>query len=329
MKYGKFHAALVTALIAALVTICSCASDPGSGNKYDEDYLAKLMQNFVISISKYARSIKPGFIIIPQNGSELAFHDTNPGVANIMDNYVKAIDGIGIEELFYNGSLDIDRERLANLNILKTRVGRIMVSDLVSDTGNIPNAIQRNTDCGFIAFPRSQSNLHYGTIPAYIPDIHTDGISKLSEARNYLYLINADNYADKNSLLAAVKNTNFDVVLIDLFFIKDDTDIFTADDVLQLKTKKSGGKRLVISYINIGSIESFRYYWKPEWKKGSPSWIVKNYQGYPDEYWIEYWHPDWMNIIYGNDNSYIKKIIDAGFDGAYLDNTEAYYSLAH
>ena len=36
---------------------------------------------------------------------------------------------------------------------------------------------------------------------------------------------------------------------------------------------------------------------------------------------------DWQEIIYGNDDSYAKKIIDAGFNGVYLDNIEAYYFL--
>jgi cysteinyl-tRNA synthetase len=42
---------------------------------------------------------------------------------------------------------------------------------------------------------------------------------------------------------------------------------------------------------------------------------------------VKFWKDDWQEIIYGNEDSYIKKIIDAGFDGAYLDNVEAYYFL--
>jgi len=42
---------------------------------------------------------------------------------------------------------------------------------------------------------------------------------------------------------------------------------------------------------------------------------------------VQFWNPEWQKIIYGNDDSYMKKILDAGFDGAYLDNVEAYYFL--
>jgi len=58
-----------------------------------------------------------------------------------------------------------------------------------------------------------------------------------------------------------------------------------------------------------------------------PLFIKRKYEGYDDEYWVRFWKPEWHKIIYGNDDSYIKKILDAGFDGAYLDNVEAYYFL--
>ena len=34
--------------------------------------------------------------------------------------------------------------------------------------------------------------------------------------------------------------------------------------------------------------------------------------------------PQWQNIIYGNESSYLTKISDAGFDGVYLDIIDAF-----
>jgi len=60
------------------------------------------MQDFVIHISNYAHELNSDFIIIPQNGIELAFNDQDP--ANGLNlAYLNAIDGVGVEELFYNG----------------------------------------------------------------------------------------------------------------------------------------------------------------------------------------------------------------------------------
>jgi cysteinyl-tRNA synthetase len=81
--------------------------------------------------------------------------------------------------------------------------------------------------------------------------------------------------------------------------------------------------------VNIGAAENWRPYWKKDWKINNPVWIKKKYQGYDDEFYVEYWHPAWQKIITGNKNSYIRKILDAGFDGAFLDNIEAYYALYH
>ena len=208
------------------------------------------------------------------------------------------------------------------LRSLKNRV-KIMVSDYVSNNANIPDAVSRSKNEGFTAFPRGKDNYNYKYIPV-LSDANTNDILALSDVCNYLYLIDTDNYTSKEQMLDAIAETDYDLVLIDLFF---ENDILGFPDIEKLKTKHNGKKRLVISYISVGSAETYRYYWRSGWKKGSPSWIKKRYAGYPDEYWVNYWHTQWLDIIFGNDNSYIKKIIDAGFDGAYLDNVEAYYLL--
>ena len=302
--------------------VCSCEN---AGNSSEDEYASR-MQTFVKDISLYARGEKPGFIIIPQNGSELAFGNAEPA-EGILASYINAIDGIGIEELFYDGILNVDGERLSMLQNLKISEPAltIMVSDYVGDGTKISDAIERSRNEGFIAFPRSVDNYDYKLIPVDPPaGVNTDSISSLAAAKNYLYLISTEEYTNKAEMITAIAKTNFDVVLIDLFF---DGSPITKTDIDTLKTKANGGSRLVICYISIGSAEKYRYYWKPEWERGNPSWIKKNYEGYPDEYWVEYWNEEWQAIIFGSDGSYIKQIINAGFDGVYLDNVEAYYFL--
>lgn len=299
-----------------LMLFCSCSKE----DKMDEAALK--MQDFVISISGYTRSIDPDFIIIPQNGIELAYLETEPERGLNLE-YMSSIDGFGVEELFYNGPLSVDEERLGMLRELR-QSKKIMVSDYVSNNQNIPDVIQKNNDEGFICFPRSSSNYDYLQIPESIINQNTDDISTLDQARNYLYLISTDNFSSRQQMLNTLVSSNYDVLLIDLFF---EETAFTSAEIEQLKTKASGGKRLVISYLNIGSAETFRYYWQDNWKLHHPSWIKKKYEGYEDEFWVEFWNKEWQDVIFGNDNSYLKKIMDAGFDGAYLDNVEGYYFL--
>ena len=326
----KYRFLLAIMVLAVLGTECTCSdtffSRSSKPRELEAGDAAGRMQAFVKDISAYARGQKRGFIIIPQNAEELAFNNADPN-RGIMSSYISAIDGIGTEELFYNdrASRINDSRRLKILNELKKSV-KIMVSDYVPDDNAFKESIDLNQKQGFIAFPRSKNNYDYKYIPTSITDANKSDITELANAKNYLYLIGADNktYSNKDAFITSIQNTAFDVVIIDLFAFGT---AFTKTDISRLKAKAGGGSRLVICYISIGSAENYRYYWKQGWKKGNPSWIKKSYPGYPDEYWVEYWHPEWRSIIFGNDNSYIKKIIDAGFDGAYLDNVEAYEHL--
>ena len=80
--------------------------------------------------------------------------------------------------------------------------------------------------------------------------------------------------------------------------------------------------RLVIAYMSIGEAEDYRYYWEPAWSVNPPSWLeTENWEG---NYKVRYWDSDWQKIIFGNEDSYLKKVLDAGFDGVYLDIIDAF-----
>ena len=87
---------------------------------------------------------------------------------------------------------------------------------------------------------------------------------------------------------------------------------------------KDGNEKLLVSYLAIGQAEEYRYYYQDDWEVGSPDWIV-----YPDLYWdgdyyVRYWEPEWRAILMGSPNSRVDRIIDAGFDGVYLDTIDGY-----
>lgn len=280
------------------------------------------MQDFVVAISDYAKGKDPDFAIIPQNGEEILFHNLD-AEDKLDDRTVNAIDGIGIEEVFYNGGFAPDNYRLNMLLQARERIP-VLVADYLSDDNNVAQAFQYNTDAGFIAFPRVSTNYDYTQIPATVFAENSDDIAQVSQARNYLYLISQDGFPDKTGFLDAIRQTNFDLVIIDAFYGEE---LFTAAEIQSLKTKANGGTRMVIGYMSIGSAEKYRYYWQDDWKLHKPRWLKKEYDGYSDEIWVKFWKKEWQEIIYGNDDSYTKKLIDAGFDGAYLDNIEVYYSL--
>lgn len=298
------------------VVLFSCSKEKRSDTAGEE------MQSFVIKISRYARSFDSDFIVIPQNGPELAFNYLDPN-DGLNQEYMNAVDGFGIEELFYNGTYDLEQERLDACRLLVDSK-KIMVAEYVSDNNNFTDAIQKNLSEGFICFPRESINYDYLYIPSTITNENANDITKLQQTQNYLYLISSGNYTTKQEMISAITATNYDAIIIDLFF---EEEVLTYADVQQLKTKANGASRLVISYLNIGSAEKYRYYWKDNWKLHKPLWLKKEYDGYPDEIWVKFWKKNWHDIIFGNEESYTKRVINSGFDGIYLDNVEAYYFL--
>lgn len=302
--------------ICFLLLITACSKEKRSLRS------GRKMQDFVVAISDYARGEHPGFAIIPQNGDELLFRNLD-AEETLDERFINAIDGIGTEEIFYNGTFAPDNYRLQMLLKAKTRIP-VLVADYLNSDSDYTQALQYNNDAGFIAFPRISANYDYLLIPDSVPQENSNDILKMSDVRNYLYLISSDGYPDKTSFLNAIRQTNFDLVIIDAFYGEE---LFTISEIQSLKTKVNGGKRMVIAYMNVGAAEKYRYYWQDNWKLHKPRWLKKEYDGYEDEIWVKFWKKEWEDIIYGNDQSYTKKIIDAGFDGAYLDNVEAFYFL--
>lgn len=95
---------------------------------------------------------------------------------------------------------------------------------------------------------------------------------------------------------------------------------FTA---LQIKTLKRK-KQLVIAYLSIGEAEDFRYYFK----KMPPQVLAAKNPEFPDNYKVHYWAEQWQRIFLKNSKhygrSYLDRILDAQFDGVYLDIIDAF-----
>ena len=269
------------------------------------------MQDFIIEISNFCREKNPNFILIPQNGAEICFQDLD-AENGLHQELMQAIDGIGIEELFYNGNYEPDQYRLDLLKEIQ-KEKKVLISDYVSSDTEVSSAINISLNEGFICFPRISSNYDYLQIPNVVVQENNSDILSLKDAKNYLYLISNENFSSKSDFLNAVKATNFDLVLIDLFFGEEE---FTSSEIQELKTKQNGGKRLVISYVSIGSAEKYRFYWKKYWALHHPLWLKKRYEGYKDEFWVKFWKDPWKEIMYKKDDSYFQKILNAGFDGA-------------
>ena len=105
---------------------------------WTRDGLARAMVKLIVRISRYAKARHPGFWIVPQNSPELRAY---PG-------YVPAIDGIGMEELFFQATdrpcvADYCAENLAHTRALRDAGKLVLAVDYASRPRNVKIACRR------------------------------------------------------------------------------------------------------------------------------------------------------------------------------------------
>ncbi|MEQ1695490.1 MAG: endo alpha-1,4 polygalactosaminidase [Hyphomicrobiaceae bacterium] len=118
---------------------------------------------------------------------------------------------------------------------------------------------------------------------------------------------------------------------------------FTArHDVAALRTKPDGTKRIVLCYLSIGEAENYRDYWQRRWAMSPPAWLGPENPSWKGNFTVNFWYPEWQRLIVEPDRAsltfpgrvmlalfpqprpYLDQILEAGFDGVYLDRVDAY-----
>jgi len=111
---------------------------------------------------------------------------------------------------------------------------------------------------------------------------------------------------------------------------------FTSTEIETIRTDGPCGDKIILAYLSIGEAEDYRDYWDPAWvddqgmprEDVAPAWLGPPNPNFDGNYKVRYWDPGWQVVIYGtaggDDRTPLDRIIDAGFDGVYLDIIDAY-----
>lgn len=213
----------LTWFLMLTVVLFSCSDDEDEGNSYDEDFKQE-MRNFVIGISTYAKSINPDFIIIPQNGQELATSDGEvDGTACL--SYLNAIDGVGREDLFYGYDDDDVATSTADhnymisfLDVCESNDVEVLTTDYCWTHSKMDDSYSQNELKGYISFAAPDRELSIiPDYPATPYHVNSNVISNLTQAKNFLYLLNPENFTSKQDFINAITATNYDVLIMDCF----------------------------------------------------------------------------------------------------------------
>jgi cysteinyl-tRNA synthetase len=128
---------------------------------------------------------------------------------------------------------------------------------------------------------------------------------------------------------------------------------FSPDELKAMQVKPDGRRRFVLAYLSIGEAEDYRYYWRRSWVEPAPllipqeaampprgddltvriprlvapGWLGRENERWRGNYHVRFWYDGWQELIMHDSDSYLNRIIDAGFDGVYLDRVDAYYAI--
>ena len=141
-------------------------------------------------------------------------------------------------------------------------------------------------------------------------------VMSVNDAKNMLILTDESEYQNKYEFIDAIRNTNYDIVIIQPLFKRNQT--YTPEEIASLQYKKNGTKRLLIAQMNVSEANGRDYFWQKDWQVGYPSWLVRLSFVDEDSVIAKYWAVEWQRII----ARHFKSIVDSGFDGVFFTGLE-------
>jgi len=153
------------------------------------------------------------------------------------------------------------------------------------------------------------------------------GPMALGSVKTFMYQL--QNIEDPAALDALAKS-NYDLLVV------EPTALVTGNagfDMKAMLAKLRAGKpdRIILAYLDACQAESFRTYWQKSWKaptktaKGVPDFILTpDPDGWSDDYTVAYWDPRWQAIFATDKDAQVHQVMNAGFDGVYLDWIDAW-----
>lgn len=292
------------------------------------------MRKLIQAIAAYARGQRRDFAVVPVGGLNLLVKRDPAQTDQVLPApaYTRAIGGVLVEGLHYGvpavgKPTEADRrERLLPLIERARKSGLpVLAVDYVTDPKSIDDARAQAARRGVVFFAAPARGLGLNALPKYPrrPFAENgDNVLGLREVRNFVMLRDSAPFGREDAFAMKMHDTNYDLVIVDVFHKVGEPLSKRAVDTL--KYKKLGARRLVFAYANIAAAASDAFYWKPGWREGAPTWISAPTPGNPDQYFVEYWQPEWQQIVFGSPQSYLYGIIAQGFDGVILDGVDNY-----
>lgn len=165
--------------------------------------------------------------------------------------------------------------------------------------------------------------------PVAVAAARADRLRRINAARSWGYQLNGLKVEEAS-------RSPFDLLVVDATTGLAADRPFRKDEVTALKKKPDGASRLVVSYLSIGEAEDYRpdYFTAEYMTEDAPDWLMHENPQWKGNRIIRFCREGWQQTILGDDDgksvynsielSPLYRLIEAGFDGVYLDRVDVY-----
>ncbi len=285
----------------------------GVEDEFDQGWLADLLATVDAFSSAYSA---------PVAVNEFGVHRWSPGAASFVDDQMDLFEQRGMNHALWVWDPSW-RPWAEEVDAFNYRHGPDPNQHDDVESSELLDAIGRHWALNVV---RPSSFLTFTAVATtYLPMLQHAGATVPEPAP--LSAVDDFAYQLQNLALTAMGETAYDLVIMDYSAEGDDETAFTADQIADLQ-HSPGGAKVVLAYMSIGEAEDYRFYWEDAWdadKDGQPDpeappWLDIENPDWEGNYKVRYWNADWQSIVF----SYTNRLLNAGFDGAYLDIIDAY-----
>lgn len=303
----------------------------------------QLMREVVIALADYCKKRRPNMAVLARNAPELLVKEQRESEweagrdpegtaqgryapAGSLDGpYLNALDGLLVDAPFYGHDAyetptrpDDQQKLLVAVTAMKGQGRRTLSIDYCKQGRHVSDAAARAAKAGLLPYVDTEGSKLLGHVPSSPSATENPNhVTDLAEARNFLPVLTANAFSQRDRWFQALAGTNHDLLLIDPFFHGSS---MTVQDITALKFKRIGSQRLVMASLPVGYAAVDRFYWQKGWKVGAPDWIAAVDPSAPGRFLVEYWSDGWKTVL-GN---YVTGLCDLGIDGILLDGLDAY-----
>lgn len=301
------------------------------------------MRDIVITLSSYAKSRNPHFVMLARNAPELLIKERREwelqtgqdmdgadagkysAVGSVIRPYLQAIDGMLVDGLFYGmdqtdeASDETEAKPFLDALAALRKDGRRGLSiEYVKDKTKAAAAQKKAEQAKILTYIDHDADKLLAHIPGgRPPSENPQHVTDLGGVHNFLPMMRGTSFDSKEQWIAALADINYDLLLIDPFWRNE---AFTIADIKALQMKPIGSKRLVLAKLSLGRALDSRFYWKSDWKVGNPEWLADSDPDHPGQIIVRYWDGAWEEIV----GRYLQGLVDMGVDGVLLDDLDSY-----